>query len=204
MVRFHPDPQKIFLLSKTMSAEHPRVPITVFCSAETPSDSIVQATRELGTLLGDNGCSLVWGASNKGLMEIIASSVQKAGGELFGVTTTLFAHQARPNIDKLISTDTLGERIQQMRDMGEAIVLLPGGIGSLQEISQLLNEKKAGLHNKPVAVLNTDGFWNPLKEQIERIERDGFLPRGMKVEDLVVFVDTPQEVIDYLDTQLRH
>lgn len=199
MVRLHHHPQIFSLLP--MYVENPRV--TVFCSSKEASDSVTKSTQQLGELLVANNYDLVWGGSNSGLMEVIASSVENKGGKIFGISTTLFVDELRPGEYEKMVMKTLEERKAMMLEKGDAFILLPGGLGSLDEITEILEKKKEGLHQKPVVVLNSDGFWDGFKTQMETFEQQGCLSSHMKVDDLVFFATTPAEVITFLNATLR-
>jgi len=175
--------------------------ITVFCSASDLDKKYVDEAEEFGRLMVKNGYDLVWGGSDRGLMKVVASSVQKAGGKIIGITTEMFKDSRRRNADEIIITATLSERKTQLLERGGAIVLMVGGIGSIDEITHILELKKHKKHGKPIVVLDTDGFYQGLKIQMQRMEKEGFLPR--KLDELVYFADSPQEAIDYLNDSLN-
>ena len=148
----------------------------------------------------ENGYDLVWGGSNKGLMKVIADTVQNAGGKIFGVTMEFLKSHRRMNADEMTIAKNLPERKKLLLSKASAIILLVGGIGSLDEVAEMLEFKKHNLHQKPIVVLNTDRFYEGLKLQFERMEKDGFLPR--KLNELIYFADTPKDVIYYINKLL--
>lgn len=157
------------------------------------------AAQELGNLIGGHGHTLVWGGSDMGLMGIIASSVHEHKGVLIGITTEKLAWQARRNnIDELIVTKTLAERKALMNERSDAFVLLPGGIGSLDEITEMLELKKHRLLVKPIIVLNTDGFYDGFYSQLKRMEAEKFTA---PIDQMIRFVDIPEEVLRALTQQ---
>lgn len=180
--------------------------IAVFCSAQNVDEKYVKPAKEFAGLMVNNGYSLVWGGTDTGLMKVIADEVQKGGGKLYGVTVSTFHHLARKNADEMILAKTLGERKAAFLEKGDAIVALVGGIGTLDELTEIIEFRKTGHHDKPIAVLNTEGFYEGLKVQLQKMKDDGFLKSslGKKVsEELVHFADTPQEAIDYLNKELN-
>ncbi|MDB5237750.1 MAG: lysine decarboxylase [Candidatus Kaiserbacteria bacterium] len=172
--------------------------VCVFCSASQIAEKYTKPAEELGKMLGEAGHSLVWGGSDKGLMKQIATSVENAGGKLIGVSVEMFSHVARKNVHEMIMTKTLGERKAIMLERADSIVVLVGGIGTLDELTEVLELRKHSIHTKPIVVLNTDGFYDGMKAQLERMSNEGFLmsanvPRPL--EELITFADTPAEVI---------
>jgi hypothetical protein len=175
--------------------------ICVFCAANEVEKRYVEDTNELGALMVKNGYSLVWGGSNKGLMKAIADAVQNAGGKIIGITMELLKNTRRMNADEMIIAKDLPERKQLLLKRADAIVLLVGGIGSLDEVTEILEHKKHNLHNKPIVVLNTDDFYGGLKTQFIRMKQDGFLTK--EINELIYFADTPQDALNYINTVLK-
>ena len=112
-----------------------------FCAANEVEEKYVQDTKRLGELMVENGYSLVWGGSNKGLMKVIADSVQNAGGKIFGVTIEFLKGHRRLNADEMIIAKDLPERKKLLLSKASAIILLVGGIGSLDEVAEMLEFK---------------------------------------------------------------
>lgn len=174
--------------------------ICVFCSVNEVGKKYVVKVKKLAKLMVKNGYDLVWGGSNRGLMKIIADGVQNAGGKVIGVSAEMFKHHRRMNADEMVIAKDLSTRKSLMIKKGDAIILLVGGVGSLDEISEVLEMRKHNLHTKPVVVLNTDNFYSGLKTQLKRMEKDGFLPK--KVEEFLFFADTPKQAIDHINKNL--
>ena len=174
--------------------------ICIFCAANDVADKYTAATRELGALMVQHGYDLVWGGSDKGLMKVIADSVQGAGGKLIGITVEWLKQTRRMNADEMIITPDLPERKQMLQARGDAIVLLVGGIGSLDEVTEVLEFKKHGAHRKPIVILNTDGFYEGLRIQLGRMKSDGFLTR--ELDDLIYFAEKPADALTYIDAAL--
>jgi uncharacterized protein (TIGR00730 family) len=173
--------------------------VCVFCSASEIAEKYTKPAQELGKLLGESGHSLVWGGSDKGLMKLIASSVEDAGGKLVGVSVEMFSHVARKNTHEMIVAKTLGERKAVMLERADIIVVLVGGIGTLDELTEVLELRKHGMHTKQIIVLNTDGFYEGMKVQLERMEKEGFLMsagNARSLKELIYFADTPEEIME--------
>ncbi|MFI9270311.1 TIGR00730 family Rossman fold protein [Kitasatospora sp. NPDC052896] len=170
--------------------------ICVFCSAYSLDDRYTAPAAEFARLLGEAGHTLVWGGSNAGLMGVLADGVRAAGGRLVGVLVELLAHKGYQGADELVMTRDIAERKAQLLMRADAIVVLVGGLGTLDEVTEVLELKKHGLHDKPVVLLDTEGFYDGLRAQLERMETEGFLPRPLG--ELVHFATTPAEVFEHL------
>ncbi|MFG3494709.1 TIGR00730 family Rossman fold protein [Streptomyces sp. NPDC047928] len=171
--------------------------ICVFLSAADLDDRYTRPAREFAELLGKGGHTLVWGGSDVGLMKVVADGVQEAGGRLVGVSVEFLSARARSGADELVVTKDLAERKAQMLARSDAIVVLVGGMGTLDEAAEILELRKHGLHTKPVVVLNTDGFYDGLKQQFRRMDAEGFLP--LPLTDLVFFAEEPVAALAYLE-----
>jgi len=156
-----------------------------------------EAADTLGKLIGTHGHTLIWGGSDSGLMKTIAGAVQKNGGKLIGVTMERIRDTARKSADELIITKDLNERKTLMRERADVFVLLPGGIGSLDEITEILELKKHGLHDKQIVILNTNDFYGDFRLQLERMGREGFIARPL--QEYLHFAATPEEAFDFLN-----
>jgi uncharacterized protein (TIGR00730 family) len=174
--------------------------ITIFCSASDLENKYVKPAEEFARLLPRNGYDLVWGGSNTGLMKAVASAVKKSGGKLIGVSVEFYKHLLREDADEKIIAKTLGERKATMLLRGDAIAVLVGGIGTLDEVTEVIELRKQGHHNKPIVILNTENFYEGLKMQLQKMKNDGFIPNNL--DELVYFADTPQEAINYINNAL--
>lgn len=170
--------------------------VTIFCSANDVGEPYTSAARSLATLIARRGGTLVWGGSNKGTMREIADAAQEAGGKIVGVSVEPIKASAREHADEMVIAKTWPERRATLLARGDAIVALPGGIGTLDEITEVLEYKKQNLHQKPIVFLNTNGFFDGMKLQFERMDSEGFLPK--KLADLLFFAATPEEALDYI------
>ncbi|MEK9178597.1 MAG: TIGR00730 family Rossman fold protein [Patescibacteria group bacterium] len=180
--------------------------VAVFCSAQEVDKKYVKAAREFARLLVKRGYHLVWGGTDTGLMKVIADEVQKGGGKLYGSTIETYHHLARKNQDELILARTLGERKAYFLEKSAAVVCLVGGFGTLDEITEIIELKKQGHHSKPIVILNTEGFYEGLKVQLQRMKDEGFLKSKISkltLEDIVYFADTPEEAINFINKALK-
>lgn len=130
--------------------------ICVYCSASDVDKKYIEATEQLGRLIAKNNFNLVWGGGNRGLMKVISDSVKKNGGKIFGVTTKFLKDHRKMTADEMTIAEGFPERKELLLNKADAIVLLPGGLGSLDEISEAIELKKHDFHFKPVVALNTD------------------------------------------------
>ncbi|GAA1076309.1 MULTISPECIES: TIGR00730 family Rossman fold protein [Kitasatospora] len=171
--------------------------ITVFCSAYSLDERYTAPAAEFARLLGERGHTLVWGGSHAGLMGLLADGVKEAGGRLVGISVELLAHKAYEGADELVTAPDLADRKARLLERADAVVVLVGGLGTLDEVTEVLELKKHALHDKPVVFLDTEGFYAGLRTQLERMETEGFLPRPLA--ELVVFATTPAEAFAALD-----
>ncbi|MBC7269884.1 MAG: TIGR00730 family Rossman fold protein [Streptomyces sp.] len=174
--------------------------ICVFLSAADLDERYTRPAREFAKLLGKGGHALVWGGSDVGLMKVVADGVQEAGGRLIGVSVDFLSAKARPGADEMVIARDLAERKKLLLDKADAVVIMVGGTGTLDEATEILELKKHGRTGKPVVLLNTAGFYDGLKEQFRRMEDEGFLPRPLA--DLVFFADEPVGALAYLEENL--
>ena len=137
--------------------------ICVFCSANDVDKKYVTPAKELAEALGERGDTLLWGGSNVGLMKVVADGVQEKGGRLVGVTMELFKEFARPTADEMIVVKTLAERKARLLERTDAIIVLAGGLGTFDEFTEVIELKRHGNHDAEIFVLNTDNFYEGLK-----------------------------------------
>ena len=174
--------------------------ICVFCAANDVEEKYIKDTKDLGRLMVENGYDLVWGGSNKGLMKVIADTVQNYGGKIIGITMEMLKDTRRMNADEMIIAKDLPERKSMLLKRASAIILLVGGVGSLDEVTEMLEHKKHNIHNKPIVVLNTDNFYRGLKIQFQRMKKDRFLTK--ELNELIYFADDPKSAINYISKYL--
>ncbi|MGQ4475485.1 LOG family protein [Streptomyces sp. SAS_276] len=171
--------------------------ICVFLSAADLDERYTRPAREFAELLGKGGHTLVWGGSESGLMKVVADGVQATGGRLVGVSVTFLAVSARANPDEMVIAADLAERKRLLLEKSDAVVIMVGGTGTLDEATEILELKKHGHTDKPVVLLNTAGFYDGLKSQFLRMEEEGFLP--VPLTDLVFFAEEPVGALAYLE-----
>jgi len=179
--------------------------VCVFCSSNDLEKKYIKPAAELARLLAESGHNLIYGGSDYGLMKVMANGMQAGGAQVVGVTIPVYAAHARKNADEMIIAKTLGERKAVILERSDAIVTLVGGIGTLDELTELLELKRQNHHNKAIVVLNTDGFWNGLRAQLQRMADEKLFKPGENkhiptktLDEFIRFVDTPAEVMELL------
>ena len=152
--------------------------LCVFCGSSTPPDPRYRdAARALGTLAAVRGIGVVYGGGSVGLMGAVADAALEAGGRVTGVIPTgLFGREiGHTGLTTLYEVGSMHERKQLMYDLADGFVALPGGLGTLEELAEVTTWAQLGLHAKPVALLDVDGFWDPLVAQLDRMVDVGLL-----------------------------
>jgi uncharacterized protein (TIGR00730 family) len=158
------------------------VSVCVYCGSRDGADPAYAAAAEAtGTMIADRGWRLVYGAGDVGLMGRVARAAQARGGQTLGVIPAhLLAREVgKRDLTTLIVTETMHERKKVMLMNAEAVVVLPGGAGSLDEFFEVLTWAQLGLHAKPIFLLNTMGYWDPLVALAEQIVAQGFADAGL-------------------------
>jgi len=171
--------------------------ICVFLSAADLDERYTLPAREFAEAIGKGGHTLVWGGSNTGLMKVVADGVQETGGRVVGISVEFLRDWARKDADEMVIAKDLAERKALMLAGSDAVVVMVGGLGTLDEATEILELRKHGLHDKPVVLLNTAGFYDGLMIQLRRMEEDGFLP--VPLAELVHFADEGADALAYLD-----
>ncbi len=157
------------------------------------------AARELGRLLARQGHALVFGGGARGLMGACAEGAAGAGAEILGIAPRFFDEPGLlfPGCTRFVWTDTLSERKAAMEDAAEAFVVLPGGIGTLEEFFETLTLKQLGQHGKPIALLNTLGYFDALRVLLEQAAEGGFMSRRCLA--LCAFCTAPGDALDHVE-----
>ena len=146
--------------------------IAVYCGSGCGNDPrFIEAARTLGRWIGENGHTLVYGGAGKGLMGELADAVLKAGGRVIGVLPGIRLIQERKHIGltEYIETSTMAERKTKMIELADAFAALPGGIGTLDEITEVMTLISLGIIKGPVVLYDTDGYYQPLKSVLDNM-----------------------------------
>lgn len=174
--------------------------ICIYGAASEEIDQIfIRETERLGYMLAKRGHDLVFGAGARGLMGAAARGFQRGGGKIYGVAPEFMNADGLlfPDCDELIRTGTMRERKQKMDDLSDAFVAAPGGIGTYEELFEILSLKQLCQTKRALVMLNTDGYYEPLRALFKNSVDRGFMPSG--TTRLLEFLDTPEEVVDYLE-----
>ncbi len=173
--------------------------IAVYCASSSAVGPVYfEAARELGTLIGQSGATLVYGGTNIGLMGEVADAVVNSGGKTCGVITVLLNQVGitHPKLDELIITEGMRDRKAIMEQRADAFVTMPGGYGTLEEIFEILTLKQLGILQKPIVILNTNNYYSPLLELLQSAADQHF----MKPSNLAFLevLNTPEEALKYI------
>ena len=169
--------------------------ICIFCSANSNIPvEYFERTSELGTWMGANGHTLVFGGCNLGLMECVAKAVHEAKGMTVGVVPTIVEKGGKVSeyVDVKILCNNLSDRKDLMIERSDVIIALPGGVGTLDEIFTVLAAASIGYHNKRVILYNIGGFWDSLIAMLDDLKARGVLRAGF--DDTVKVAHTLDEI----------
>lgn len=175
--------------------------VCVYSASSTQIDPIYfQAADTLGRLLAQKGINLINGAGCLGLMSRISDAALATGGTVTGIIPRFMVEQNwhHKGLTHLIETETMHERKRMMADLSDGIIALPGGCGTMEELLEIITWKQLGLYLKPIVILNTNGFYNPLLEMLERAIDQHFMRR--QHGSIWQVAQTPDEAIQLLYT----
>lgn len=174
--------------------------LCVFCGSQSGHNPrFAEDARILGKLLAQAGIKLVFGGGKIGLMGEIADAVLASGGQVLGVMPRILVERERAHqgLTELITVESMAERKQLMADHADAFLALPGGLGTLDELFEMMTWNQIGLHLKPCYVLNTAGYFTPLLDWIVQGQREGLVyPLGPEFQA----TETPQGVLELLQS----
>lgn len=172
--------------------------VAVYCSSRQGLDlEYIELARALGQWIGSHGHTLVYGGVNAGLMHETAQACHDAGGRITGVNIDAFKHRTDPLVDEAIYTDNLGERKARMYQMADAFVVLPGGLGTVDEWIATLSQLVVDDDSRPVIVVNVHGMYDSLLQYLDEMAHSPFARD--KHLDLTVAVTSQQELIKKLN-----
>lgn len=173
--------------------------IVVYCGASNGNDPIYQqAAEKLGGWIAEQKHTLIYGGGKAGLMGIIADSVIAKNGEVIGVIPTFLRNRelAHPNLTKMYTVDTMSERKQKMLDLGDACIALPGGPGTLEEITEMISWSRVGQNPNPCVLFNENGFYDPLKDLYDHMVKSGFL--STQDREKTLFSNSLNEISEFI------
>lgn len=155
--------------------------IAVYCgSSDKIAKEYLDAAYDLGTILGSRGYRLVYGAGGVGMMGAVARGAMEAGGEVIGVMAEIFntPELRLTEISEFIITPDLHTQLAHMIEISDGFIVLPGGLGTLDEFFQTVTWAQIGLHSKPIGLLNVNGYYDLLSQFLVQVEADGFMYAG--------------------------
>jgi uncharacterized protein (TIGR00730 family) len=171
--------------------------VTVFCGSSFGTEDIytTQATL-LGQTLAKRNIELVYGGANVGLMGAVANGALEEGGKVTGVLPHFLKSKeiSHEGLTELILVDTMHERKTKMNDLSDGVIAMPGGFGTLEEFFEMLTWGQLGLHKKPIAILNIDGFYNPLILLVQTMVDKGFLKQVN--QQMLLVSDNIEELLE--------
>ena len=172
------------------------ISVCLFCGSRNGNNpAFTTEARAFGRLLAERGHRLVYGAGDRGIMGETARAVQQAGGHITGVIPQhlVDAEIGKSDVDDYIVTKNMHERKMLMFERSQAVVTLPGGPGSLDELIEVMTWRQLGLHEKPVVLMNVEGYWDPLVTLLQNTVDNGFADQSF-IEFMEVVPDAAAAV----------
>jgi len=171
--------------------------ISIFCGAhEGKNPKYAQSAKIISEAIAKKGINVIFGGGNVGLMKIISDTALDNGVEVLGISLkSLHALElANPRLNEIVVTDTLLDRKDEFMSRSDAFIVLPGGVGSLDELAEIMASNQLGIINKPVGILNTEGYYDHLLKWFDKAVEEGFISSANLKELLVS--DNPEELVD--------
>ncbi|MDK7139114.1 TIGR00730 family Rossman fold protein [Corynebacterium simulans] len=171
--------------------------IAVYCGSATGnSEAYIETARQLGGQLADRGINLVYGGGNVGLMGVVADACLAGGGTVTGVIPEQLVdlELSHPGLTSLEVVETMAQRKTRMEDLADGYVCLPGGVGTLEELAEVLTMQQLGHVDGPVGLVDVAGFWRPFVDMYAGMSEAGFVQR--RFVDAIVLEPTPAQVLD--------
>lgn len=175
--------------------------VCVYSASSTKIDEVYfNAARQLGQLLAKRHIRLINGAGSLGLMRSVADAVLENGGKVTGVIPKFMVEQGwhHTGLSKLVEVESMHERKQLMADLSDAVIALPGGCGTLEELLEIITWKQLGLYLNPIVILNTNGFFDPLLDMLTRAIDENFMRR--QHGEIWHVATTPEEAVELIYT----
>lgn len=170
--------------------------VCVYCASSTKiAPQFIEHAVALVNELVTNNIALVFGGSRTGLMGVMADEMNRLGGTTIGIMPRFMrdVEWHHENLSKMIWTETMAERKEKMIEDVDAVITLPGGCGTMEEFMETLSLKRLGQFTKPMIILNTGGFYDPLVDLLEAMLRENFL--GPRHRDMWTVLSSPHEII---------
>lgn len=178
--------------------------ICVFLGAKEGKNPAYRSNAKLlGSALAKQNCTLVYGGAHNGLMGVLADAVLEAGGNVIGVMpTTLSSELQHTSLTKLHLVETIQERKALMFELADAFIAFPGGLGTLEEVFEVWNAKKIGLHNKPIGFLNINGYYDLLFNFLGNCSAEHFITDNHLQQ--VFIMEKPTDLLKHLKGYYEH
>ena len=173
--------------------------ISIFCGAHKGRNpEYAKAAESIAKAIAKKGINIVFGGGNVGLMKIISDTALDNGVEVLGISLkSLHALElVNPRVDEIVVADTLLDRKDEFMSRSDAFIVLPGGVGSLDELAEIMASNQLGIINKPVGILNTEGYYDHLLNWFNKAVDEGFI--SSKNLDELLVADSPDELIDMI------
>ncbi len=173
--------------------------ICVYCGSSPGRDDVyIKAGHLLGRSIAKAGLRLIYGGGTKGIMGAVADGALRAGGKVTGIIPRFLMNKeatesALTRLDELQITDNMHQRKHAMFEKSDAFVALPGGIGTVEEIVEIMTWAQLGHHRKPIVYANVNGFWDPMLSLIDHMRAEGFVHTSHLVQPLVV--EDPEAIV---------
>ena len=176
--------------------------VTIYGASSSQIDrQYIKMANELGTLLALNGISCITGGGREGMMGAVAKGVLEAGGRVTGIIPQFMVDEGWSNnaLSEIIITKNMHERKQLMAEKSDACIALPGGIGTMEELMEIITWRQLSLYNKPVVIFNINGYYNPLLSMLEKAIEEKFLhPRNQEAWNIA---HSPEEALSAIAFQ---
>ena len=173
--------------------------VCVYCGSQPGLDaSYREAAEALGRSIAAHGLRLVYGGGTKGVMGAVAGGVMSCGGKVTGIIPEFLMNKeatrhALGQLDELIVTADMHTRKHTMFERSDAFVTLPGGIGTLEEMVEIMTWSQLGRHEKPMVFANINGFWDPMLKLVEHMAEAGFIHTAERVRPMVI--ERPEDIV---------
>ena len=178
--------------------------ISIFCGAhEGKNPKYAESAKIISEVIAKRDINVVFGGGNVGLMKIISDTALDNGVEVLGISLkSLHALElANPRLNEIVVTDTLLDRKDEFMSRSDAFIVLPGGVGSLDELAEIMASNQLGIINKPVGILNTEGYYDHLLKWFDNAVEEGFISSANLKELLVS--DNPDELVELVVNHKR-
>lgn len=174
--------------------------LAVFCGSKNGNNPVyAEHAKELGKLLAKNNITLIYGGGSTGIMGAVADAMMESAGKVIGIITKKLVDWEHQHtcITDLSIVDDMHIRKQKMYDLCDAAVILPGGVGTLDEFFEMVTWNQLSIHDKKIYIINSDNFFDFLLKHIQQMEKQGFLYES--VLERITVLDEPAELLQYIN-----